>query len=281
MRARKALLRDGARILAAAGIDGPMREARLLMRWAGGLDGAALDDALEMPPGPEEMARWRDGLARRSRRAPFSHVVGRRRFWGREFRVGPDVLDPRPETETLIGEALRRGPFRRLLDLGTGSGCILLTLLAEWPEATGLGIDVSPGALACARSNAIALGVADRVDLREGDWLEGVNGRFDLIACNPPYVAADEMPTLAPEVRDHEPHVALTPGGDGLDAYRRIAGDMPARLDGDGLALFEIGPAREREVGGILAAAGLAVEAIVPDLDRRARVVVARRQALS
>ena len=201
---------------------------------------------------------------------------GERLFWDRAFRVTPDVLDPRPETEVLIAEALHRGPFERILDIGTGSGCILLTLLAEWRGATGIGTDISPAALEIAAANAALLDVAGRAGFLLTDWTDAVAGPFDLIVSNPPYVTAEEMAALAPEVRLHEPHGALSPGGDGLDAYRAIAPALRPLLAPGGIAMVEIGPTQYEAVAALLAASGLNVLMVIPDLDQRARVVVAQ-----
>ncbi|RMH51817.1 MAG: peptide chain release factor N(5)-glutamine methyltransferase [Alphaproteobacteria bacterium] len=270
---RRALLAEATARLAAAGIADAAREARILLRRASGL-GAGLAAALDDPAGPAEVARLRADVAERARRRPMAQILGEREFWGRRFRVTADVLDPRPDTETLIEAALALGPRRRLLDLGTGSGAILLTLLAEWPGATALGIDASAAALAVARDNARRLGVADRARLRQGDWLDGVAGRFDLILCNPPYIPEAELAALEPEVRDWEPRIALTPGGDGLEVYRRLAPRLAAHLQPGGAALFEIGRGQDRAVAGILAAAGLARIAFRNDLNGVPRCVI-------
>ncbi len=256
-----------------AGVEDPMRDARRLLAHAMGVAPDRLTLHLNDRPEPEAMAAFEDLVAARAARRPLSHLVGGREFWGRRFRVTPDVLDPRPETEILIAAALEE-PFESVLDLGTGSGCILVSLLAERPGATGLGTDLSPAALEVARGNAAALGVA--AEFAVSDWFAAVVGRFDLIVSNPPYIAADEMAGLAPEVRDHEPHLALTPGGDGLDAYRDIAAGAPAHLAPKGRILVEIGPAQGLAVAALMAAAGLTGIRILPDLDGRDRVVAAR-----
>jgi release factor glutamine methyltransferase len=188
--------------------------------------------------------------------------------------VTPDTLDPRPETETLVAAALER-PFWRMLDLGTGTGAILLACLKGMPVAQGLGTDVSEAALAVAQGNAAALGLDRRTHFRRADWFRGVTGRYDLIVSNPPYIAADEMSGLAPEVRDWEPHLALTPGGDGLDAYRAIARGAPARLIAGGRLMVEIGPTQGRAVAALLAAQGMEAIRVLPDMDGRDRVVAA------
>lgn len=270
---RAALTATTAR-LAAAGVDDPARDARLLVAAAVGraperlrLDpDRGLDDA--------QALRLEGLVAARAARQPMGQLLGHRDFWKHRFIVTPDVLDPRPDTEALVAEALRR-PFARVLDLGTGSGAILLSLLAERPGATGLGTDLSEAALDVARRNAAALGLGGRAEFQRSDWFAGVEGRFDLIVSNPPYIAADEMAALAPEVRDWEPHLALTPGGDGLAAYRAIAAGAAAHLAPGGRLMVEIGAAQGPAVAAILAGAGLGPVRVLPDLDGRDRVVTA------
>lgn len=221
-----------------------------------------------------EMTAYEDLLHRRLDGEPVSRIIGRRMFWGRDFKVTPQVLDPRPETETLVEAALQGNAPARLLDLGTGSGILAVTLLAEWPGATGLATDISAGALAVAGANAEAHGVADRLTLAEADWWDGVDAaRFDLVVSNPPYIAADEMAGLAPEVRNHDPQLALTPGGDGLAAYRAILGGLNGRLTPRGRVMVEIGPTQGKAVAGFFVAAGLEGVTILHDLDGRERVV--------
>ena len=262
--------------LRAAGVEDAPRDARLLMAHALGV----VPDRLTLHIGDEMTAPqarvFEEAVAARVARRPVSQITGRRLFWGRGFRVTADTLDPRPETETLVAEALA-GSFSTILDIGTGTGCILLTLLAERPGATGLGTDISAAALAVARENAAALDLAARAGFRQTSWLDGIEARFDLITSNPPYIAAAEMPALAPEVRDHEPLAALTDGADGLTAYRALAAQAPAALVPGGRLLVEIGPAQGRAVAALFAAAGLVDIRILPDLDGRDRVVAARR----
>jgi len=274
---RAEVIARGAARLTEAGVPDPARDARLLYRWAAGLTGAGLAAGMNEPATAVETARFEQAIAARARRVPVAQITGAREFWGRSFHVTAAVLDPRPETETLIAAALEGGPAARILDLGVGSGCILLTLLAEWPEARGTGVDASAEALAVAAENARRLGVAGRADLRLGDWCDGLDGVFDLIVANPPYIAADELAGLAPEVRLHEPPGALSPGGDGLDAYRRIAAGIGPRLAPKGRVLLEIGPTQADAVRGILGAAGLRATAVLPDLDGRDRVICASR----
>ena len=201
-------------------------------------------------------------------------VGGRRLFWGQSFRVTRDTLDPRPETETLVAEALKE-PFLKMLDLGTGTGCILLSCLKGMPMARGVGTDLSAAALAVAMANARDLGLDGRAVFLQSDWFSAVPGTFDLIVSNPPYIAADEMAGLAPEVRDWEPHLALTPGGDGLEPYRIIAREAPSHLVEGGRLLVEIGPTQAAAVSELFAEQGLQNIRVLPDMDGRDRVVSA------
>ncbi|MBI1418296.1 MAG: peptide chain release factor N(5)-glutamine methyltransferase [Limimaricola sp.] len=272
------LLRAATTSLASAGIPDAARDARALLAHAMGVEAARLTLILPDAVDPAAAARFGTLVQRRVARVPVAQLIGRRCFWGRDFIVTADVLDPRPETEVLVAAALE-APFLRVLDLGTGTGCILLTLLAERPAANGLGVDLSPAACDVARRNAQALALNDRAEIRQGDWAAGVSGPFDLIVANPPYIAADEMPGLAPEVRLREPHLALTDGGDGLGAYRAIMAQAPGLLAPGGRLLVEIGPAQGASVAGLMAAAGLDGVAILPDLDGRDRVVAGRAMA--
>jgi len=256
-----------------AGIESAGADARVLLAHALGI----LPDRLILhlgDPVPADLA-LEPLVAARLARQPVSQITGRRLFWGRSFRVTRDVLDPRPETEELVAEALRQ-PFARVLDLGTGSGCILLTLLAERTAATGLGVDLAPAALHVAALNCAEFGLDARAGLVEGSWFAPVTERFDLIVSNPPYIAENEMGALSPEVRDWEPRMALTPEGDGLDAYRAIAAGARDYLMPGGRILLEIGPTQGQVVSGLLAAQGLTDLSIRTDLDGRDRVVGAK-----
>ncbi|TCP63248.1 [protein release factor]-glutamine N5-methyltransferase [Rhodovulum bhavnagarense] len=271
MTGSQALARAVARLRAAGVPDAP-RDARRLLAHALAIDPGRL--TLVLPDPLEEGAanRFAAATLRRAAREPVSHIIGSRAFYGRDFGVTRDVLDPRPETETLIAAALS-APFETVLDLGTGSGCILLTLLAERPGATGLGVDISEAALAVARDNAARLEVG-RADFHRADWFAGITGRFDLIVSNPPYIARDEMQGLAPDLL-HEPRGALTDEADGLNAYRAIAGGVGHHLAPAGRLLVEIGAGQAAGVGAIFVAAGLEIRAVHPDLDGRDRVVEA------
>jgi release factor glutamine methyltransferase len=269
-------LREATAQLQAAGVEGAARDARRLLAHALGVAPDVLAGRMTDPVPEAAEAAFAELVARRARREPVSHLTGSRAFWGRDFRVTRDVLDPRPETETLVALALAQ-PFARVLDLGTGSGCILVTLLAERPGAQGVGTDLSAPALLIAGENAARHGVAERLVLTPSDWFGDIGGRYDLIVSNPPYIAAEEMAGLAPEVRDHEPRGALTDEGDGLSAYRAIAEGAGRFLVPGGRLLVEIGPAQGPAVSRLFEAAGLERVAIHHDLDGRDRVVAARR----
>ena len=270
-----AAIRAAAARLAAAGAPDPARDAEIIMRWASGESAETLSARRADPAPADALQTFDEAVTRREGRAPVSHITGTRAFWGRMFQVTPDVLDPRPESETMIAAALDLGEDgvapARVLDLGVGSGCLLGAVLAETPEATGLGVDASRAALKVAAANMAALGLADRAELKMGDWLDGVEEGFNLILCNPPYIAESEIADLSPEVRDHEPRLALTPGGDGLDPYRRIAPEMAICLRRKGRALFEIGPTQAAAVTEIFGAFGWGAPKVHKDMDGRDR----------
>ncbi|PKP97374.1 MAG: peptide chain release factor N(5)-glutamine methyltransferase [Alphaproteobacteria bacterium HGW-Alphaproteobacteria-13] len=266
----KQALREAAQQFAAIS-ETPRLDAELLLAHALGVE----RQALLLDPArfavPEDFAAL---VERRMRHEPVAYIVGHRDFWTIRLRVGPGVLIPRPDSETLI-EAAREhfgaeGP-RTILDLGTGPGTLLLAALAEWPRATGVGVDASAAALGYARDNARALGLADRAALRRGDWGADETGPFDLILCNPPYIADAEA--LMPDVAAHEPAEALFAGADGLDDYRRILPDLPRLLAPGGAAVLEIGASQHISVKAIAEAAGFAVECRC-DLAGRDRALV-------
>ncbi|MDU8945660.1 peptide chain release factor N(5)-glutamine methyltransferase [Ovoidimarina sediminis] len=270
------MTRDEARrILKEAGVADPGGDVRRLYdyaMWMGEKIGGQDRDT----PNSLTLTTFANSVRRRAKREPVSHITGFRAFWKTEFfGISGDVLDPRPETEALVDLALQ-APFTRLLDLGTGSGCIAISLLLERPAATGLATDISPAALAVAKRNASFRKIDDRLDFAISDWLGAVEGEFDLIVSNPPYIAAGEMPDLAPEVREWEPRVALTDEADGLTAYRAIAAGASRHLTPGGRLLVEIGHMQGAAVSEIFRAAGLEDVAVQPDLDGRNRVVSAR-----
>ena len=275
---------EAAQSLRQAGVETPELDARLLLCHAAGLSHEAYIGNACQALRPEAGAALDAAIARRLKREPVSRIVGIREFYGRAFLVDRHTLDPRPDTETLTEAALahvdraglRHAPLK-LLDLGTGTGCILITLLVELPEAEGVGIDLSPEALALAAANAERLGVAPRAGFVLSDWLDAVRGRFDLVLANPPYLAESELGTLAGEVLLYDPMLALYGGEDGLDAYRRIAAGADRVLTEAGRLLLEIGPFQVDPVTEILQEAGLETDAIKHDLARRPRVVMAGR----
>lgn len=275
MTAGEAMANAAAR-LRAAGIPDPARDARILLAHAARVEASRVTLIAPEDLAPEIEERFEQLIALRSIRVPVSQLIGERAFYGRRFKVSRDVLDPRPETETLIEAALSE-PFRNLLDLGVGSGCILVTLLAEQPDAQGLGVDMSEAACLQASANAVLHRVAHRAQILKSDWFQSVSGQFDLVVSNPPYIALDEWDRLDAGVREHEPEMALTDGGDGLGAYREIARGVGQHLMPQGRVLLEIGPTQGAAVSKMLGQAGLNEISVIQDLDGRDRVVSARR----
>jgi release factor glutamine methyltransferase len=255
-----AAIETGARRLAGSGIDDARREARLLLAEVTGLNSAAIIAYPERTLTDDQAVRLEALLRRREAREPLSRILGWREFWSLRFALGSETLDPRPDSETLIEAALAavdRNRALSVLDLGTGGGCLLLAFLSEAPNASGLGIDLSDGALAVAEDNARSLGLGDRARFRQGDWGLGLDERFDLILCNPPYIPAGAVESLAPEVAVFDPPLALAGGEDGLAAYRRLSDELPRLLVPGGLAVVEIGAGQAESAGAILAAHGL------------------------
>lgn len=272
----RAALNAGVAHLAAAGIDGHIRDARLLFAAVIGVPSDRLTLEPDRALTPDEITQFQNFIDRRSAHEPVSRILSRRLFWGRSFQVTPDTLDPRPETEILIAAALELGPQPNVLDLGTGTGIIAVTLLAEWPNATAVLTDVDRACLVVATKNAAAQGVAARATCRVSDWFQEVCGQFSLIVSNPPYIAADEMAALSPEVAGHDPHLALTDQLDGLSAYRHIANGVLHHLDPGGVIMVEIGPTQGPDVAALFIASGLIEPEIRQDFDGRDRVVMAR-----
>lgn len=274
MTAAEAMVAAAAR-LRAAGVPDPARDARVLLAHAARIDATRVTLIAPEDLAPEIEERFDQLISLRAIRVPVSHLVGERAFYGRRFKVSRDVLDPRPETETLIEGALAV-PFETVLDLGTGSGCILVTLLAEMPNARGLGVDVSEAACLQASANAVLHRVENRTDIRQSDWFANVDEKFDLIAANPPYLAVNEMEGVAPELREHEPRMALTDEGDGLSAYRVIASQAGHYLNPNGRVMVEIGWQQGASVRAIFEEKGWNTITVMPDLDGRDRVVHAQ-----
>ncbi|WP_167956105.1 peptide chain release factor N(5)-glutamine methyltransferase [Sphingomonas jejuensis] len=252
--------------------DTPRLDAELIAAQAAGQSRERmLLEGIERAPVP---AGFDTLIERRMSHEPVAYLVGQRDFWTISLQVGPGVLVPRPDSETLIEAAVAafsdRPPPRRVLDLGTGSGALLLAALDGWPDATGVGIDASPAALDWARKNAVALGMADRAEIRAGDW-SGTGEAFDLILCNPPYI--EDGAVLPDEVRRHEPASALFAGADGLDDYRVLARVLPGQLATGGIACVEIGWTQAEAAGALFRAAGLSI-AVRRDLGGRDRCLL-------
>ena len=243
--------------LRVAGIEAPARDVQKL-----------LSHAIESGKPLAEL------IGRRVAHEPVSHILGYRPFWTSDFLVNRHVLDPRPDTETLVEAALAT-TWQSVLDLGTGSGCILLSLLKDRGGSTGLGSDISPEALQVAQSNAERLRLNDNVQFVLGDWFDAITGRFDLIVSNPPYITADAYRALDRGVRDYEPRLALTPGGDGLDAYRTIAARASQHLTPGGQVMVEIGFDQAAAVSSLFDEASFAAIRVLPDINGKDRVIAA------
>jgi release factor glutamine methyltransferase len=242
---RRGALKEAVALMKSAGLDTPVLDARLIVQHALGVDWNTLFMQPDQPLTEEERVLLAGQLTRRAAHEPVSRIVGHRHFWTLDLTVTPDTLDPRPDTETLIEAAVAAIPDRKtpltILDLGTGTGALLIALLSEYPEATGIGVDLSSGALDIAKANAAAHGVADRAAFRHGSWTDGIDGPFDLIVSNPPYIEHGDLAGLPPEVREHDPMLALDGGADGLDAYRAIVPALSGLMTAGSLAILEIG----------------------------------------
>lgn len=274
-----AALNAGAARLAAAHIDSARLDTRVLLADVIGVSPGEVR-ALSRDLTRKEEAAFEAHLGRRAGREPLAYIIGRKEFWSLDFEVGPGALVPRPETETLIEQALKVFPDAsaplHLLDLGTGSGCLLVTALTLYPNATGTGIDRSPEALAWAHRNAARHGVERRTRFAEGGWDAARPGPYHLILANPPYIASAEIADLGPELA-HEPAAALESGPEGLEAYRALAPTLKAVLAPQGWALLEIGAGQGSDVSAVLIAEGLEIAGLMPDLAGIPRVVAARQ----
>ncbi len=267
-----------------AGIDQPSIDARLMLEVAANVSRTDIvtDPYRELTA--EQEATLEDYLARRARREPVSHIIGRKGFWKILLQVNKNVLTPRPETEVIVDEVLKAFPENMpfsMLDLGVGSGTILLAVLAERPAAKGLGIDASDEALAVARDNAASLDLNTRAALMHGDWTAGLgDGGFDVVVSNPPYIPTAVIETLEPEVRDHEPRLALDGGADGLDAYRLLAPEILRVLKPGGMFAVEIGYDQSKDVEALFREAGAQQVRTVKDLSTHDRVVTGVKNPL-
>lgn len=269
------------RRLEAAGIDTPVIDARLLLEAGAGVSRLDIITDPRRELSDEQVAGVEALTTRREAREPIAYILGRKHFWTFELAVSPAVLTPRPETETLVQAALALLPdaAARVLDLGVGSGAILLAILSERTSATGLGVDVSEAALAVAEANARALGLQQRSEWRLGDWATNIGETFDLVVSNPPYIRSADIAALAPEVRAFEPKLALDGGSDGLSAYRTIAAELPRLLKPGGAFALEVGQGQAEAVEALAVGAGLLLEPSRSDLGGVVRVVQGRRAA--
>ena len=277
-----AALRNATALLRAAGIEGAGDDARRLLCAVLGLSAAQILARPERPMGSEDAETFSRCIARRVAREPVSRILGEREFYGRPFAVSPATLDPRPDSETLIGAVLElaasegwRARPLRILDVGTGSGCLLLTLLAELPDASGVGTDTSAAALSIARSNGQRLGVAHRAQWLAADGLETIRGTFDILVSNPPYIPTAEIVGLDPEVRCFDPPSALDGGVDGLRFFHRLAAGIPAVVP-HGWAVLEMGYDQADAVAALLASRGLETIGLYRDVSGKRRCVAVR-----
>jgi release factor glutamine methyltransferase len=278
-----ALIGDGAAVLGAAGVEGPRREARLILALVLKTDAAGLALEGNRPVADDEAVRFHALIERRGQHEPFAYLAGRREFWSLDFDVTPAVLIPRPETELVVETALRglEGAGRHvpwsILDFGTGSGAILIALLSELPLAEGFGVDVSLEALAVARANAARLGIGDRARFGRSSWWSHVPPqRFDLVVANPPYIPSRDIAGLDETVRRHEPLLALDGGSDGLMPYRAITSVIADRLAAGGRIVVEVGQGQADAVAAMFCGSRLESVETVPDLAGIPRVVTAR-----
>jgi release factor glutamine methyltransferase len=275
-------LAEAARCLAAAGIEEPRREARLLLAAVLTVDTGMIlghpDRLLER----SEYVRFAALLARRAAHEPMARLLGRREFWSLDFALAPETLVPRPDSETVVEAALAkisdRSAALRLLDLGTGTGCLLLALLSELPASTGFGIDLVPNAAVMARRNAAALGLAGRSGFIAGFWGAALTGFFDVIVANPPYIESEAIAALAPEVVQYDPLIALDGGADGLASYRALAPELARLLSKSGVAVVELGAGQVESVAAVMRRGELVIEQVCRDLAGIERCLVLRRR---
>jgi release factor glutamine methyltransferase len=271
----RALIARGTSALDQGGISNATRDARLLAAHVCDIDPSRVT-LHEMDEVSEAViARFDDAITQRLNHRPVSRIIGVRQFWGRNFQVTDDVLDPRGDTETLIAEALQT-PAKRILDLGTGSGILGITLAAEQVDAVVVVTDISKAALLVAKTNAKRHDVEDRIEFIESDWFDSLHGKFDLIISNPPYIGENELEGLESDVIDYDPIIALTPGGDGIAPYRIIAGQAQNYLNENGRVIVEIGHLQGKDVKNLFLQAGFSGVQILQDLEGKDRAIVAK-----
>lgn len=263
-------------------IESASLDARILLEYVLGVNREQLLFSLELPITTEQYDRFAALVEKRVKRQPVSKIIGKREFWGINFAVNENTLDPRPDSETLIEYVLERIENRdaalRILDLGTGTGCLLLSLLSELPAAKGIGVDASEEALTVAKENAAALGLTERTDFVPGDWCSKLEGKFDIIISNPPYIPTAEISALEPEVAEFDPILALDGGADGLNCYRKIMKQLPDMLAKDGFAAFEIGMGQQNGLGAIANENGFEITGSKNDLSGIARCLIVQKK---
>mgnify|MGYP001433791752 FL=1 len=266
------LLTLGQQKLKQADIDTAGRDARLLAAAAMDINTAQVTLKALDHVSKQQQDHFESMIEQRRSFKPVSRILGKRQFWNRWFEISPDVLDPRGDSEVLVNLALQQ-KADRILDLGTGSGILALTLLSEWPDARAVGVDICEKALLIAQRNAVQHEVSDRFQAQKSDWFEAISGQFDLIVSNPPYIGEDEIPHLDPDVRLYDPMIALSPGRDALLAYQNIASDAIGYLKPGGRLLVEIGFRQGEAVRALFASNGLKSIEIIQDLNGLDRVV--------
>lgn len=275
------MIRAGAQCLTDGGIEDARRDARLLAGAALGKETSDLITQRLDPIDADHQAAFQTMIERRALGEPVSRIIGHRGFWTLDLRITPDVLDPRADSETLIETALGRidsqAPPKSILDLGTGSGCLLLALLAEWPDAFGVGVDISPAALCLARANALTCGLAAQSRFVCADWTAALSGPFDLIISNPPYIVTSVIPTLDRDVANFDPMLALDGGTDGLDAYRALIPSLSHLLSPGGFAVLEVGIGQISPVKSLMKQFNLVEITVANDLSGKERCVCAKK----
>ncbi len=279
------LMTEAVAALRDAGIDNARMDARILLSDAAGVDSSRIAAWPEDIVADDKSTKFRDMIARRLKREPVSRILGQRDFWRHSFKLSPETLDPRPDSETIVELALdwledRDAPT--VLDFGTGTGCLLLSIIGDLQNARGLGVDISQGAVACARQNADQLGYGGQVEFRVSDWDQAVTDDertegFDLVVSNPPYITRDEMDDLSPEVSRFDPRLALTDEGDGLGAYRILSRVAFGLVKPAGFVIFEIGQGQENAVARLLVEAGFVGVEYREDLGGIVRCVAAKK----
>ncbi len=274
----KDVLRHAVLQLQRAHIETASMDARILLQEVLGVTREQLLTDNELALSPRQNTTYQELVEKRTRRQPVAQLTGKREFWGLTFKVTQDTLDPRPDSETLIEAILAKFPNReaplRVLDLGTGTGCLLLTVLSEYANAQGTGVDICTGALQVARENALNLGLANRAHFLSSCWGEKVEGTYDLVISNPPYIPSSTIPSLAPEVSQWEPKLALDGGEDGMNCYRAIVPQLQTLLSPEGLAVFEIGIGQAKELENVASSHGLKVAGTKDDMAYITRCVL-------